>query len=64
MDVKHWSETFVEEFVYHATHDRMIDWLLPGVPPSGKKLSIPMVAVVNIRGDRLCHGIVFPLMFT
>jgi len=33
----------------------MIDWLLPGVPPSGDKLSIPMVAVVNIRGDRLCH---------
>ncbi|KAG6889043.1 hypothetical protein C0995_004326 [Termitomyces sp. Mi166 len=35
------------------THDRIVDWLLPGVPPSGKKLTIPMIAVVNIRGDRL-----------
>ncbi|CAA7259479.1 unnamed protein product [Cyclocybe aegerita] len=43
----------VDEFVYHITHDRVVDWLLPGVPPSGKKLSIPMMAVVNIRGDRL-----------
>ncbi|KAG6850161.1 hypothetical protein H0H93_000288 [Arthromyces matolae] len=31
----------------------VVDWLLPGVPPTGKKLVIPMMAVVNIRGDRL-----------
>jgi len=43
----------VDEFVYHLTHDLVIDWLLPGVPPTGKKLSIPMIAVVNVRGDRL-----------
>ncbi|KAG6833617.1 hypothetical protein H0H87_004244 [Tephrocybe sp. NHM501043] len=43
----------VDEFIYSFTHDRMVDWLLPGVPPSGKKLTIPMMAVVNIRGDRL-----------
>ncbi|KAG6813452.1 hypothetical protein H0H92_010786 [Tricholoma furcatifolium] len=42
-----------DEFIYSFTHDRMVDWLLPGVPPSGKKLTIPMMAVVNIRGDRL-----------
>ncbi|KAG6918238.1 hypothetical protein DXG01_015831 [Tephrocybe rancida] len=43
----------VDEFIYSFTHDRTVDWLLPGVPPSGKKLTIPMMAVVNIRGDRL-----------
>ncbi|KAJ2916460.1 hypothetical protein MD484_g3950, partial [Candolleomyces efflorescens] len=43
----------VDEFVYHATHDRQVDWLLPGVPATGRKLSIAMLAVVNIRGDRL-----------
>lgn len=46
----------LDEFVYHLTHDRTVDWLLPGVPPTGKKLSIPMLAVVNIRGDRLYNG--------
>ncbi|RDB20497.1 hypothetical protein Hypma_012461 [Hypsizygus marmoreus] len=43
----------VDEFIYTFTHDRVVDWLLPGVPPSGRKMSIPMMAVVNIRGDRL-----------
>jgi carboxymethylenebutenolidase len=28
---------------------------LPGVPPTGKHLSIPFVGIVNIRGDRLFH---------
>jgi hypothetical protein len=34
----------------------MMDYILPGVPPTGKKISIPLVAVVNIRGDRLYNG--------
>ena len=38
------------------THNRTVDWLLPGVPPTGKKLSIPMIAVVNFRGDRIYNG--------
>ncbi|KAF5388214.1 hypothetical protein D9615_000053 [Tricholomella constricta] len=43
----------IDEFIFSFTHDRIVDALLPGVPPSGKKLTIPMIAVVNIRGDRL-----------
>ena len=53
------------------THDRIVDWLLPGVPATGKKLSIPMMSVVNVRGDRLYHGphrnildVYFSLSFT
>jgi len=42
-----------DEFVYHMTHDSFVDCILPGVPPTGKKLSIPMMAVINFRGDRL-----------
>ncbi|PPQ65938.1 hypothetical protein CVT26_010700 [Gymnopilus dilepis] len=43
----------IDEFVYHFTHDQTVDWLLPGVPATGKKIEIPMIAVVNVRGDRL-----------
>jgi carboxymethylenebutenolidase len=46
----------LDEFIYHTTHDRTVDWLMPGVPPTGSKLSIPMMAVVNVRGDRLYNG--------
>lgn len=51
---------FADEFVYHFTHDRTVDWLLPGVPATGKKISIPMIAVVNVRGDRLYNGLYLP----
>jgi carboxymethylenebutenolidase len=46
----------IDEFVTHLTHDSEVDWLLPGVPPTGRRLAVPMVAVVLIRGDRLAHG--------
>lgn len=45
----------VDEFIYKFTHDMMVDWLFPGVPPTFKYVEIPMMAVVNIRGDRLYH---------
>ncbi|KAM0247226.1 hypothetical protein ACHAQJ_009934 [Trichoderma viride] len=45
----------IDEFIFKFTHDREIDWLLPGVPPTGRKGEIPFTAVVNIRGDRLYH---------
>lgn len=45
----------VDEFVFKLTHDRQVDWLLPGIPPTGKFLELPFTSVVGLRGDRLCH---------
>ncbi|KAF9770670.1 hypothetical protein IL306_011729 [Fusarium sp. DS 682] len=45
----------IDEFIYKFTHDREIDWLLPGIPPTFQRAEIPFTAVVNIRGDRLYH---------
>ncbi|GCB20754.1 hypothetical protein AAWM_03639 [Aspergillus awamori] len=45
----------VDEFIMTFTHDPEVDWLIPGIPPTGRKLEIPFMAVVNIRGDRLYH---------
>ncbi|KAI2465463.1 hypothetical protein F4781DRAFT_435404 [Annulohypoxylon bovei var. microspora] len=45
----------VDEFLFKATHDRAIDWLAPGIPATGRPISIPFTSVVNIRGDRLYH---------
>ncbi|RFU30473.1 hypothetical protein B7463_g5875, partial [Scytalidium lignicola] len=45
----------VDEFIFTFTHDKMVDWLIPGIPPTGKKLRIPFTSIVNIRGDRLYH---------
>lgn len=45
----------IDEFVFSLTHTKMVPWLLPGIPPTGKKLEIPFTSVVALRGDRLCH---------
>jgi carboxymethylenebutenolidase len=47
------ADRIVDEFVLCATHDREIDWLLPGLEPTGKYFEIPMLAVVCFRGDKL-----------
>ncbi|POS69410.1 hypothetical protein DHEL01_v212194 [Diaporthe helianthi] len=48
-------DRIIDEFIFKFTHDQVIDWILPGVPPTHKKVEIPFTAVVNIRGDRLYH---------
>ena len=47
------ADRIVDEFVFCATHDREIDWLLPGLAPTGKYIEIPMLAVVCFRGNKL-----------
>lgn len=45
----------VDELLFCFTHDREIDWLLPGIAPTGKHVEIPLVAIVKFRGDKLYH---------
>lgn len=45
----------VDELLFCFTHDREIDWLVPGIEPTGKYVEIPLVAVVKFRGDKLYH---------
>lgn len=45
----------IDEFILSLTHSTLIPWLLPGIPPTGRKLSLPFTAIVTMRGDRLCR---------
>ena len=47
------SDRIVDEFIFACTHTCEIDWLLPGVAPTGKYFEVPMLAVVCFRGDKL-----------
>lgn len=49
------SESVVDEFIVQLTHTAEIDWLLPGVPPTGRTVEIPMVAIVKFEGDKVAH---------
>ncbi|MGH3924935.1 MAG: hypothetical protein ACRDTT_19085, partial [Pseudonocardiaceae bacterium] len=45
----------VEEFIVSFTHDVTMDYILPGVAPTGKYVEVPHVAVVTFEGDKIAH---------
>jgi len=49
------ASQIVDEFIMSFTHDQEIDWLLPGVAPTGRFVEIPMLGVVKFRGPKLYH---------
>jgi carboxymethylenebutenolidase len=49
------ADRIVDEMLTTFTHDVEIDWMLPGVPPTGRRVEIPIVAIVGFRGDKLYH---------
>ena len=49
------ARQIVDELVFSFTHDRRIEWLLPGVEPTGRHVRFGLVGVVRFRGDKLCH---------
>ena len=47
------ADRLVDEMLFCFTHDIEIDWMLPGLKPTGKYVEIPLVAIVCFRGDKL-----------
>jgi carboxymethylenebutenolidase len=41
--------------VFKFTHSIRMDWMLPGVPPTGKRVEVPLVAIVRFRDGKLAH---------
>ncbi len=46
-------DRLIDEFVFSFTHDIEMDWMLPGVPPTNRKVEVPMVAVVQFEGNKI-----------
>ena len=47
------KDRLIDEFVFSFTHDIVMDWMLPGVPPTHRKVEIPMVVSVQFEGDQI-----------
>ena len=45
----------VEELFISFTHTTVIDWLLPGVAPTGKAVEMAVAVIVGFRGDKISH---------
>jgi carboxymethylenebutenolidase len=47
------QDRLVEEAILRFTHSTRMDWILPGVPPTGRVLEVPYVGVIGFRGERV-----------
>jgi carboxymethylenebutenolidase len=48
-------DQLVDEMIFRFTHTVRMDWMLPGVPPTGKRVEIPLVAIVRFRDGKLAY---------
>ncbi|KAJ5691945.1 hypothetical protein N7462_001368 [Penicillium macrosclerotiorum] len=47
------ADRIVDELYISFEHTQEVPWMLPGVPPTGKRVEIIMVSIVSLRGGRL-----------
>jgi carboxymethylenebutenolidase len=45
----------VDEMIFSFTHTREIPWMLPGIPPTNRRVEVPLVAIVRFREGKLAH---------
>ena len=49
------NNQLVDEMVFKFTHTIRMDWMLPGIAPTGKRVEVPLVAIVQFRDGKLAH---------
>ncbi len=49
------TERLVDEMIFRFTHTIEMDWMLPGIAPTGKHVECPLVVIVHFRQGKLAH---------
>ena len=49
------NDQLVDEMIFKFTHTIRMDWMLPGSAPTGKRVEVPLVAIVRFRDGKLAH---------
>jgi carboxymethylenebutenolidase len=45
----------VDELIMRFTRSIRMDWILPGIEPTGKRVELPFVVIVQFEGNKLAH---------
>ena len=51
----HSEERLVDELIISFTHTHKIDWMLPGVEPTGKRVEAVFMVIVGIEDDKVSY---------
>ena len=49
------EERLIDELIISFTHTSKMDWMLPGVEPTGKRVEVVFVVIVGIEGDKVSY---------
>jgi len=49
------QDRVVDELIARFTHSIRMDWLLPGIAPTGQRVELPFVVIVQFEGDKVAH---------
>ncbi len=49
------TDRLVDELIFRFTHTMEMDWMLPGVAPTGKRVECGVVVIVQFREGKLAH---------
>ena len=49
------ADQIVDEMLFTFTHTCEVDWMLPGVPPTGRRVEAPLVAIVRFVDGQVAH---------
>ncbi len=49
------ADRVIDEFVLEFTHDCEVPFMLPGVPPTGRKVRVPTVVVMGFRDGKVAY---------
>jgi carboxymethylenebutenolidase len=49
------TDRLVDEMVAKFTHTTQIDWMLPGIAPTRKRVEVAVVAIVQFRDGKIAH---------
>lgn len=45
----------VDEIIFKFTHTTEVGWMLPNIPPTGKRVEIPLVVIVGFKDGKVTH---------
>ena len=49
------QDQLVDEIIFKFTHTTEVGWMLPNIPPTGKRVEIPLVVIVGFKDGKVTH---------
>lgn len=49
------EDQIVDEMIFKFTHTIQMDWMLPGIAPTGRHVEVPLVAIIKFKDGKVAH---------